>query len=97
MQGAQARAVLEAARPGTPLEQVTDPFTVEVHRPITVNGATTGLLPPYVRRGHDDRLGQVVEQVLGGGSAMAVLVAGSSAGKTRACWEALKPLRRAGG
>jgi len=28
---------------------------------------------------------------------MAVLVAGSSAGKTQACWEALEPLRRVGG
>ncbi|MBT2212566.1 hypothetical protein [Actinomadura sp. NEAU-AAG7] len=98
VQGAQARAVLEGARPGTPLEQVLDPFAVEVHRPITVNGASGGLLlPPYVRREHDDRLGRATEQVLDGASAMAVLVAGSSAGKTRALWEGLGALRRAGG
>ncbi|MUN41676.1 hypothetical protein [Actinomadura litoris] len=97
VQAAQAQAVVEAARPGTPLEQVTDPFAVEVHRPITVDGATTGLLPPYVRREHDERLDRVVARVLDGASAVTVLVAGSSAGKTRACWEALKPLRRAGG
>ncbi|MBO4270908.1 hypothetical protein [Microbispora triticiradicis] len=97
VRAADARTVLESGRPGTPLDQVTDPFVLEVHRPITVDGATVGVLPSYVRRVHDERLGQVVDRVLGGTSAMAVLVAGSSAGKTRACWEALGPLRAAGG
>ncbi|WP_182877896.1 hypothetical protein [Microbispora sp. H10670] len=97
VRAADARSVLESGRPGTPLDQVTDPFMLEVHRPITVDGATVGVLPSYVRRVHDERLGQVVDRVLGGTSAMAVLVAGSSAGKTRACWEALGPLRAAGG
>lgn len=97
VRAADARTVLESGRPGTPLDQVTDPFVLEVHRPITVDGATVGVLPSYVRRVHDERLGQMVDRVLGGTSAMAVLVAGSSAGKTRACWEALGPLRAAGG
>ncbi|WP_182881232.1 hypothetical protein [Microbispora sp. H10949] len=97
VRAADARSVLESGRPGTPLDQMTDPFVLEVHRPITVDGATVGVLPSYVRRAHDERLDQVVDRVLGGTSAMAVLVAGSSAGKTRACWEALGALRAAGG
>jgi hypothetical protein len=82
---------------GEPITQVTDPFALEVHRPITAAEAgRLPALPVYVRRAHDERLAEVVAQAAEGGSAMAVLVAGSSAGKTRACWEALEPLRRAG-
>ncbi|MGC4994202.1 hypothetical protein [Nocardia salmonicida] len=82
---------------GVPLGEARDPFALEVHRPIAAGDATVDDLPPYVRRAHDERLGQVVSQVLGGASAMSVLVADSSAGKTRACWEALKLLPAAGG
>jgi hypothetical protein len=91
-------AAWQAVPVGKPLEEVVDPFALEVHRPITLDD-TPGLptLPRYVRRPHDDRLAEVVARALNGESAMAVLVAGSSAGKTRACWEALEPLRAAGG
>jgi uncharacterized protein YidB (DUF937 family) len=84
---------------GVPLAEVTDPFALEVHRPVELEGASLGLplLPPYVRRAHDGRLDEVAARVAGGESVIAVLVAGSSAGKTRACWEALQPLRQAGG
>jgi len=78
---------------GTPLDEVLDPFALEVHRPITHGHG----LPLYVRREHDDRLADVVTRALAGRSGIAVLVAGSSTGKTRACWEALAPLRAAGG
>ncbi|MFG2019971.1 hypothetical protein [Actinomadura geliboluensis] len=80
---------------GRPLNEVTDPFVLEVHRPIASEraGGSAPLLPPYVRRAHDDRLAQVVERAAARHSAMAVLVAGSSAGKTRACWEALHRLQ----
>ncbi|MEU0791681.1 hypothetical protein ABZ342_16550 [Amycolatopsis sp. NPDC005961] len=83
---------------GKPLAEITDPFALEVHRPITFDDAD-GLpgLPPYIRRPHDDRLAEVIARAMGGESAIAVLVAGSSAGKTRTCWEALEPLRTAGG
>ncbi|WP_433474935.1 hypothetical protein ACQPZP_40705 [Spirillospora sp. CA-142024] len=83
---------------GTPLGEVADPFTLEVHRPIAVDGAG-GLpaLPSYVRRAHDERLAAVVAEAAAGASRMVVLVAGSSAGKTRALWQALEPLRAAGG
>ena len=80
---------------GWPLEEVTDPFALEVHRPVQPEDAPPGLplLPPYVPREHDQVLGQVVRAAAGGRSGIAVLVGGSSTGKTRACWEALALLR----
>ena len=84
--------------PGVPLALVTDPFAFEVHRPIALDKADRmPELPTYVRRDHDARLEDVVAQAVAGVSGMAVLLAGSSAGKTRACWEALKPLREVDG
>lgn len=82
---------------GVPLERVVDPFAVEVHRSITLDEGHLPDLPVYVPRAHDALLREVVEQAVRGRSAMAVLTAGSAAGKTRACWEALAPLRVAGG
>jgi hypothetical protein len=57
-----------AAPVGTPLAEVTDPFTMEVHRPITAQGERQELppLPPYVRRAHDARLAEVVEAAAAG-------------------------------
>ena len=80
---------------GRPLEEVTDPFVLEVHRPVQPEDAPPGLpvLPPYVPREHDQVLGQVVRAAAEGRSGIAVLVGGSSTGKTRACWEALALLR----
>ncbi len=80
---------------GWPLEEVTDPFVLEVHRPVQPEDAPAGLpgLPPYVPREHDDVLGQVVRAAADGRSGIAVLVGGSSTGKTRACWEVLQVLR----
>ena len=80
---------------GWPLEEVTDPFVLEVHRPVQPEDAPPGLplLPPYVSREHDDVLGQVVRAAAEGRSGIAVLVGESSTGKTRACWEALALLQ----
>jgi hypothetical protein len=80
---------------GWPLEEVTDPFVLEVHRPVQPEDGPPGLpvLPPYVPREHDRVLGQVVRAAADGRSGIAVLVGGSSTGKTRACWEALALLR----
>ena len=80
---------------GRPLAEVTDPFVLEVHRPVQREDGLLGLpvLPPYVPREHDEVLGQVVRAAAGGRSGIAVLVGGSSTGKTRACWEALALLR----
>jgi hypothetical protein len=90
----QARAMLDDMRPGRPLAQVTDPFQLEVHRAIDVADATNlPQLPLYVPREHDRLLRKVVERAASGTSSIAVLVGGSSTGKTRACWEALNLLR----
>jgi hypothetical protein len=80
---------------GRPLAEVTDPFALEVHRPVQPEDPQPGLpeLPPYVPRGHDTALGAVVRAAAAGRSGIAVLVGGSSTGKTRACWEALQLLR----
>ena len=70
--------------------------------PVRAGGAPAGLpedpqpglpeLPAYVPREHD-RAGRVVRAAADGHSGIAVLVGGSSTGKTRACWEALGLLR----
>ena len=90
-------AARKAPAVGVPLDKVTDPFAREVHRPVILDGVG-GLapLPRYVRRAHDGRLAELAARAAAGSSVMAVLVAGSSAGKTRACWEALEVLRQAG-
>ena len=80
---------------GRPLGEVTDPFMLEVHRPVQPEDPDPGLpeLPVYVPRGHDAELAGVVRAAAEGRSGIAVLVGGSSTGKTRACWEALRLLR----
>ena len=91
-------AALTARPVGLPLDEISDPFGLEVHRPVEIDGAA-GLppLPPYIPRGHDAELAEVVRAAAAGASGLAVLVGDSSTGKTRACWEALTSLRRAGG
>jgi TIR domain len=84
-----------AAAAGRPLDEVTDPFALEVHRPVQPENAQPGLpaLPAYVPREHDTELAGVVRAAAEGSSGIAVLVGESSTGKTRACWEARQPLR----
>ncbi|WP_229914265.1 hypothetical protein [Streptomyces capitiformicae] len=48
-----------------------------------------GILPAYVPRDIDARLKTVVDAAVAGHSGIAVLVGGSSTGKTRALWEAV--------
>ena len=90
-----ARPGSGAAAAGRPLDEVTDPFALEVHRPVQPEDPQPGLpaLPAYVPRDHDTELGSVVRAAAEGRSGIAVLVGGSSTGKTRACWEALQLLR----
>ncbi|MFD5232058.1 hypothetical protein ACFWJ5_26675 [Streptomyces qaidamensis] len=52
--------------------------------------------PGYVPREHDRILAETVQQAQQGCSRMLVLVGESSAGKTRACWEAVQPLAEQG-
>ncbi|WP_327582289.1 hypothetical protein OHA25_41040 [Nonomuraea sp. NBC_00507] len=86
-------AILERTQPGRPLSEVHDPFQFEVHRAIDISHAELPPLPAYVPREHDRRLQDVVLRAVAGASEIAVLVGGSSTGKTRACWEALDLLR----
>lgn len=92
---AEVAQAAQSSSPGKDLGEIIDPFDLEVHQPITVIAHSDRTpLPPYARRDHDKKLADVVARAEGGQSAMAVLVAGSSTGKTRALWEALTPLRQ---
>jgi hypothetical protein len=91
--GAMSPPARQAA--GRSLSEVTDPFALEVHRPVELEDPQNHLplLPTYVPRSHDAELSRVVHVAAEGNSRIAVLVGGSSTGKTRACWEALHLLR----
>ncbi len=78
-----------------------DPLSLKAH-PGPVNAASradgeplTGL-PGYVPRPHDRALADLVEAGLAGESGRLFLVGESSTGRTRACWEALRPLAEQG-
>ncbi|MGV9568860.1 hypothetical protein ACWDRX_04215 [Streptomyces nigra] len=88
--------------PGRPITD-WDPHDLEVHpaadAPALGGGGGrrwSARLPTYVPRPHDDELAALVSEVGMGHSRMAVLVGSSSAGKTRACWEAVQPLATQG-
>ena len=95
VEGARAARALAPRTAGRLLTEVSDPFALEVHRPVQPEGAMPGLpvLPDYVPRDHDWELAEVVRGAAEGSSGIAVLVGGSSTGKTRACWEVLGLLR----
>jgi hypothetical protein len=61
---------------GYPVHELTDPFTLEVHRAIDAPRGTAALpaLPAYVERDHDRQLHAIVTQALRGWSVAAVLV-----------------------
>ena len=75
-------AILAGTSPGGPrvpagpppagrlLAEVSDPFALEVHRPVQPEDAPAGLpaLPTYVPRDHDTELERVVRATAGGGS-----------------------------
>ncbi|MDQ1052061.1 hypothetical protein [Streptomyces sp. V4I2] len=65
-----------------------------IHPALDTEGARDrfGILPDYVPRDHDARLRTVVDAAVAGHSGIAVLVGGSSTGKTRALWEAVATL-----
>jgi hypothetical protein len=79
---------------GWPLAEWRDPVVLEVHPAVQPDDPEPELpvLPVYVPREHDAMLAKVVKAA-GGASGIAVLVGGSSTGKTRACWQALELLR----
>lgn len=65
-----------------------------VHPALDSGGARDrfGILPAYVPRDHGARLKEVVDAAKAGRSGIAVLVGGSSMGKSRALWEAVRVL-----
>ncbi|WJV47144.1 hypothetical protein [Streptomyces flavofungini] len=96
---ARARDLWVQARMAGPLGQSIaecDPMALEVHRaidaPLVDDGAELPRLPTYVPRAHDQKLREVVDRAAAGITGIAVLVGGSSTGKTRACWEAVQHL-----
>ena len=95
VQRGQAARALAPPLAGCLLGEVSDPFVLEVHRPVQPEDMPAGLpeLPTYVPREHDQLLAKVVRAAADGRSGIAVLVGGSSTGKTRACWESLALLR----
>jgi hypothetical protein len=72
---------------GRPL-QSWGPLELEVHRPIVVEGAPTSI-PDYIERAHDRKIRDSLE---GESLRLVVIVGGSSTGKTRAAYEAVKNL-----
>ncbi|WP_348652400.1 hypothetical protein [Streptomyces sp. ATE26] len=90
----QDATVHEQIPPGWPLTEVTDPFRLEVHHAIAATVASLPVLPTYVEREHDHLLVEAAKRAIAGISQIAVLVGGSSTGKTRACWEAINLLRQ---
>ncbi|MFF1747852.1 hypothetical protein [Streptomyces mirabilis] len=76
---------------GRPIRDFGDPFALHVHEVI---GSDLGesSLPVYVEREHDWKLRQIVAAAVDGDSAMVLLKGESSAGKTRACWEAIQAI-----
>jgi hypothetical protein len=79
-----------------------DPLDLEIHAAapafpvVRENESNSAGLPGYVPRPHDKALASHVDAAANGSSRMAVLIGGSSTGKTRACWEAIQRLADAG-
>lgn len=65
---------------------------LEVHRALPLDDADAVALPSYVVRPHDEVLHDLVRAAMAksGRSGMAMLISGSTSGKTRACFEALR-------
>jgi tetratricopeptide (TPR) repeat protein len=80
-------------RLGKPIGDYTA-LELEVHPAIELADQTESgsRLPQYVVRAHDTRLRKIIEAAGRGISRVAVMVGGSSTGKTRACWEAIQAL-----
>ncbi|MEJ1110899.1 MULTISPECIES: tetratricopeptide repeat protein [unclassified Kribbella] len=66
-----------------------DALIYEVHRSIEMAQFGAPLLPPYIVRAHDAALRRELVAAKAG-SRVVMLVGGSSTGKTRACWEAIR-------
>ncbi|MFF8932410.1 hypothetical protein ACF1AO_34675 [Streptomyces longwoodensis] len=89
-----------ARRVGRPISELRDDLQLVLDRGLGIHPALDtedardrfGILPAYVLRDHDALLNTVVDAAVAGDSGIAVLVGGSSTGKTRALWEAVREL-----
>ncbi|MGX4690730.1 hypothetical protein [Streptomyces sp. JNUCC 63] len=90
----QARMAQGVGRPIGEFSDLLVLADLEVHPALDTGDAHSrfGALPAYVPREHDTRLEEVVAAAAAGRSGIAVLVGGSSTGKTRALWEAVRKL-----
>ena len=86
------RSADKAPALGQIINERLDPFDFEVHRAISDESTErTPELPRYIEREHDRHLRMIVERAQTE-STLAILVGGSSTGKTRSCWEAVQCL-----
>lgn len=88
-------AACSATPPGRPIKDFSDRLVLrdlEVHPALTHHATHDRPLPAYTRRSHDASLRKVIDAAAAGQSGLAVLVGGSSTGKTRSCWEAARSL-----
>ncbi|CAM5746330.1 hypothetical protein ACIGPN_07580 [Streptomyces afghaniensis] len=77
---------------GIPVAEA-DPFGLEIHEAISVDGHAQGsALPKYFRRPFDDALDAAADQARSGQSVIKVLLGDSSTGKSRAAYEAIQLL-----
>jgi WD40 repeat protein/TPR repeat protein len=72
-----------------PLVSGTSPLELGVHRARSISGAIDPSLPPYVRRDFDDELRMKLRQAAVDGG-MILLIGDSTAGKSRAAFEAMR-------
>jgi hypothetical protein len=85
---------------GRPIDDFDEPLDVqdlrdlEIHAALSVSGESDllGALPAYVPRACDIQLASLVAAAAAGQSTIGVVIGGSSTGKTRACWEAVRRL-----
>ncbi|MFM9633454.1 MULTISPECIES: hypothetical protein [Streptomyces] len=88
-----ARTAVAAGRPTGEFDDRLALRDLDVHPALDAGpGQRAGTLPPYVPRDFDLRLRRVVADATTGDGGVAVLVGDSFTGKTRTCWEAVRPL-----
>ncbi|MEU9476535.1 hypothetical protein [Streptomyces sp. NPDC048191] len=90
----EARMATGAGRPIAEFDDRLILDDLEVHPALDTGAAQGrfGALPAYVPREFDGPLARVVDSAVTGHSGVAVLVGGSSTGKTRSLWEAVREL-----
>ncbi|POX43933.1 hypothetical protein C3489_37340 [Streptomyces sp. Ru71] len=89
----KARLATGAGRPISEFDDQVVLTDLEVHPALNAGvDNRLGALPTYIPRAHDASLKIIVDAAAAGHSQIAVVVGGSSTGKTRALWEAARQL-----